>query len=360
LRNQPAIGISFAGFAFHKNLKDVTMRAGPVAAIILSLIVPAGLYSLHEAGPYVQEARIDSSNRLLATKHAQGDFKKNQPENSSLRWYKRKNATALRGVALVIHGLNGRPDKMKSIIAELTACGIDCLNLSLRGHGENYFPLQGTDSVEARMEAFKSVSYPLWKAEVDQAYKHAKKSSNLYDIPLYLVGFSMGGLLGVDLFTSKPDVMFDKMVLFAPALKMHKRNYLLRLLSPFPKLVVPGMAHRSYLANKGTPMAAYDALFEASTHFEKNLDPKINVPTVVFIDKQDELITSSGLQKMIQRQNLDQWKLHVVKKDQAVTEIKMHHLIIDEASVGNEMWQEIVDTTITHLVNGSSGCPPEN
>jgi hypothetical protein len=120
------------------------------------------------------------------------------------------------------------------------------------------------------------------------------------------------------------------------------------------------MAHRSYLANKGTPMAAYDALFEASTHFEKNLDPKINVPTVVFIDKQDELISSSGLQQMIQRQNLDQWKLHVVKKDQAVTEIKMHHLIIDEASVGNEMWQEIVDTTITHLVNGSSGCPPEN
>ena len=82
--------------------------------------------------------------------------------------------------------------------------------------------------------------------------------------------------------------------------------------------------------------------------------PKINIPTVVFIDKQDELISFSGLQNMIQDQNLDQWNIHPVKKDKTATKIKMHHLIIDETSVGNKMWQEIVDVIITHFLGRQS------
>jgi CHAT domain-containing protein len=106
-------------------------------------------------------------------------------------------------------------------------------------------------------------------------------------------------------------------------------------------------------------MAAYNALFEASKHFEKNLDPKINVPAVIFIDKQDELISFSGLKSMIQKQTLDQWKLHPVKKDQTATEIEMHHIIIDEAAVGKQMRTKIVDTTITQLKNGPTACVPD-
>jgi alpha-beta hydrolase superfamily lysophospholipase len=247
---------------------------------------------------------------------------------------------------------------MESIIAEMTAAGIDCLNLSLRGHGENYSHLNNTDSAEARMASFKSVSYRLWRTETYQAYQQVTNRSNRYKTCLFLVGFSMGGLLGVDLFTSNPYVKFDKIVLFAPALKMHNRNYLLRTMSPFPGLMVPSFGPSSYRANEGTPMAAYNALFEAAKHFEKNLDPKINVPAVIFIDKQDELISFSGLKNMIQKQNLDRWNLHLVKKDETATEIEMHHIIIDEASVGKHMWKEIVDTTITHLLNGPAACVP--
>jgi esterase/lipase len=327
------------------------MKAASIAVIILSLILPVGAYCLPEGGPDSQNAQNDSNGRLLALKNS-------GPENSAIRWYKRESAAKLNGVALVIHGLNGRPDKMESIIAEMTAAGIDCLNLSLRGHGENYSQLENTDSAAARLETFKSVSYQLWRAEIYQAYQQVKIQSARYRTCVFLVGFSMGGLLGVDLFTSNPYVKFDKMVLFAPALKMHSRNYLLRTISPFPELVVPSFAPDAYLANKGTPMAAYNALFEASKHFEKNLDPKINVPTVIFIDKQDELISASGLEAMIQKQKLDQWKLYPVKKDRTATEIEMHHLIIDEASVGKQMWKEIVDTAITHLKNGSAACVP--
>ena len=334
------------------------MKAGSIAVIILSLILPVCAYGLPEADPNSYSVQNDFNGRLLAFKNSDEGLKKNQPQNSGIRWYKRKNSEKLNGVALVVHGLNGRPDKMESIIAEMTAAGIDCLNLSLRGHGENYFHPDNTDSAEARLETFKSVSYRLWRTEIYQAYQQVKIKSDRYKTCVFFVGFSMGGLLGVDLFTSNPYVKFDKMVLFAPALKMHNRNYLLKTISSFPELVVPSFAPEAYLANKGTPMAAYNALFEASKHFEKNMDRKINVPTAIFIDKQDELISFSGLKAMILKQKLDQWKLHPVIKDRTATETEMHHIIIDAASVGKQMWQEMVDTTITHLNSGPAACVP--
>ena len=335
------------------------MKTGSIAVISVSLILLAGVYGLTETRLNRQSAQMDSKDRFTALKYSESGFNKNQSEISAIRWYQRKNPAALNGVALVLHGLNGRPDKMESIIAEMTAAGIDCLNLSLRGHGENYSQLENTGSAEARMQAFKSVSYQLWRAETFQAYQQVRKRSDRYGTCLFFVGFSMGGLLGIDLATSNPYVTFDKTVLFAPALKMHKRNYLLKTMSPFPRLVIPSFGPGAYLANEGTPMAAYNALFEAVKHFEKNQDPKINVPTVVFIDKQDELISFSGLKNMIQEKNLDQWNLHPVTKDKTAVEIKLHHIIIDEASVGKHMWKEIVDTTVTHLLNGSAGCVPD-
>ena len=75
-------------------------------------------------------------------------------------------------------------------------------------------------------------------------------------------------------------------------------------------------------------------------------------PAFVFIDEDDELVSYDSLQKMVHNQNLDQWKIHPVKKDKAATEVDMHHIVIDAASVGKYMWQEIVEVTITHLSDG--------
>jgi esterase/lipase len=330
--------------------RKVNMKAVPIALFIVSLILSAGSTSLADTAADNQSLYVEPGEAILTLEYSDERSVEKEVQNPFIRWHKRKNNTKLNGVALVIHGLNTRPDKMESIIAKLNDFGIDCLNLSLRGHGENYSHLNQTESADARMETFKSVTYPLWKTEAYQAYQGVEKISKLYATPLFLVGFSMGGLLGVDLLSSNPSVKFDKMVLFAPAIKMHKRNSFLKILSPFPRIVIPSIAHKSYLTNDGTSIAAYNALFEMYAHLENNLDPRINIPTVVFIDKQDELISFSGLQNMIQDQNLDQWKIHPVQKDKTATKIEMHHLIIDEASVGNNMWQEIVDVTITHFL----------
>ncbi|MEJ2728765.1 MAG: alpha/beta hydrolase [Deltaproteobacteria bacterium] len=332
----------------------VMMKAVSIALLIVSLTLSTGSSGVSDMVGGDQSVSVESGRPLLALAYSDERSDEKETENPSIRWYKRKDNTKLNGVALVIHGLNCRPDKMKSIIAKMNDFGIDCLNLSLRGHGENYSALNHAESADARMEAFKSVSYPLWKSEVYQASQRVERIGNLYAAPMFFIGFSMGGLLGVDLLSSNPRVKFDKMVLFAPAIKMHKRNSLLKILSPFPGIVIPSIAHKSYLTHNGTPIAAYNALFEMYAHLEKNMNSKINIPTVIFIDKQDELISFSGLQNMVRNQNLDQWKIQPVKKDKTATKIKMHHLIIDEACVGKNMWHQIVEVTITHFLGPQS------
>lgn len=337
----------------------MVMKTVLIALLALSLILSAGRIGLFETAPGNASHVVAPGRASAALEYSKAWPIQKAADHPSVRWYERKNNTKRKGVALVIHGLNCRPNKMESIIAQMTEAGIDCLNLSLRGHGRNDARFSNTEGDEARMEAFKSVTYPLWKNEAYQAYQRVETKSRLYDSPLFFIGFSMGGLLGVDLFASNPKVKFDRMVLFAPAVKMRARNFILKILSPFPGLVIPSApGHTAYLANRGTPMAAYNALFDMYRHLEDNPDPKINVPTLVFIDEQDELISFSGLKNMIRDQKLDQWRIHPVIKDKTATAVKMHHLIIDEASVGNNMWQEMVRLTIAHLSADAQSAGP--
>ena len=273
-----------------------------------------------------------------------------QTIDKSICWFPAKTPGEIKGVALVIHGLNLRPDKMELIISLLTDSGVDALNLSLRGHGSNYSPSEGPDMAKSRIEAFKTVSYKIWIEETYQAYNHAKKRSEQKNVPLFFVGFSLGGLLGVDLYTTYSDIHFDRMVLFAPAVDLYAINYAAKLLSPFPKLVVPSLASKSYRANNGTPVAAYNALFNAIEHFRKNLNPKLNVPTLILIDKRDELVSYYKLKRLVENERLHQWKFYHIQKGKDAVRGTLRHLIIDESSVGKEMWKEMRRAMVEHLL----------
>ena len=98
-------------------------------------------------------------------------------------------------------------------------------------------------------------------------------------------------------------------------------------------------------------MTAYLALFEAIEHFNKNRAQKLNVPTLILIDKQDELVSYRRLQRIIKNRELHQWRLHPVKKNKAGAKEKMHHLIIDESSMGKVVWNEMKGRIIHHLLH---------
>lgn len=276
--------------------------------------------------------------------------------NQSLYLFKTK-AKNLKGIALVIHGLNLNPLRMRPIIDNLLNAGIDVLSLSLYGHGANYSSLDQQQSQKELIESFKNVSYELWRDETYQAYQYIKRRSAQENTPLFFIGYSIGGLMGCDLFVSYTDVKFDRMVLFAPALKINKLSYIFKALSLFPNLMIPSLSPEFYRANSATSIAAYNALYSGVEHFETHISKKLNIPTIVFIDKDDELVSYQSIEDMTYENQLDKWKIHTVQKGKDVINNYHHHLIIDKQSMGQDPWQRMMMLTTEHLSTVKTAIP---
>ena len=269
---------------------------------------------------------------------------------SSVDWFRHSDGTTLKGVGLVIHGLNLNPVRMAAVVTALNAAGIDALRLSLKGHGGNFTPREGMDATEARLETFKGVSYPLWFQETCGGYEQARQSARQNQVPLFLIGFSYGGLMGLDLLASREEVRFQRAVLFAPALSLHGWDYAIRLFSPFPRMVIPALAPAPYLANPGTPVAGYNALFETLDHFESHIGPRLNIPTLVVMDPGDELVSFDGLKRLAEEHHLNQWRFFPLHRRRSLLNGMLRHIVIDEASVGRHAWAEIRKEMIAHLL----------
>ena len=284
-----------------------------------------------------------------------GKLIEDSPDNHFVRWFNSSATGGIKGVALVIHGLNMRPARMQPIIDNLTQHGIEVLSLSLRGHGENYAHRDDMDSEAAKLESFKEVSYPVWTAEAYLAFSMVKKRAQQEHLPVFLTAFSTGGLIGLDLMASNQDVHFDKAVLLAPAISLRAVIYLQRVLSPFPNLVIPSLADEDYLSNtEGTPVAAYNALFDALYHFEETAGPILNIPTLVMIDRQDEFIPLGGLKDLQEEHQLDKWQFYIVQKEGELASGAFHHHIIDASTTGEGVWQDMMSAVVKHLLGNTT------
>ncbi|MHB8771549.1 MAG: alpha/beta hydrolase [Syntrophales bacterium] len=270
-------------------------------------------------------------------------------ERHSMRWHYKSPLKRRRGVALVVHGLNLKPEKMEPIIRTLNRAGIDALNVSLHGHGDNYVRPGRGGPREARLASFRTATYGLWSSEVRRAYDNVRERADRTKVPRFLVGYSLGALLGCDLLVSDAGVHFDRMALFAPALHVTSVPYLLKALMPFPGLVIDSRSPEGYRSNDGTPVAGYKALLEALDHFQAHITSALNVPTIVFLDRDDEFISSDHLEEMISRNNLDLWNILTIRKKRPEPPCA-YHLLIDEAVTGKDVWERMAGSLLSHLL----------
>ena len=270
--------------------------------------------------------------------------------NASLTRYKRSSVKQTLGVAIIVHGLNVRPIRMIEIVHELSKMNIEVFSLSLQGHGRNFVKSADSKDEIARMDAFKTVSYKIWHSELSDAYKIARRQSNEKNVPLYFVGFSVGGLLGMDFFASNSQVHFDSLILFAPALTVKPFCFQVKVLSFFPDYVIPSATPTNYRANDGTPVAAYNVMFETISHFYQSNIEKTNVPILIFIDKNDEFVSADALENFIRTNHLNKWMISYIDNQTTRNRI-YHHLIIDSQSVGNKTWTKMVAQLQRHIKN---------
>lgn len=245
------------------------------------------------------------------------------------RWFPAKGEA--RAVALVLHGLNFKPARMKSICRCLAELGVESRLAVFTGH-------------DGDLVALRTASRESFLADAARGYDEASRRAVERGVPVLLAGFSLGAVVGNDLLLARDDVRFAAMVLFAPAFTPRAYTHAVRLLSPAPRLLIRSASPAPFRANDATSVSAYRALFDSIAALRAQGYARSNLPCVVFIDPRDELVSARALRRLVSDRQLDQWTLVEVSNAGTTLERTLHHLIVGPEEVGAAEWSRIKAT----------------
>jgi len=237
------------------------------------------------------------------------------------------NVSSPKALALMVHGLNFAPQTLKPLIEEFNNQGVEVMLLSLAGHTKQY-------------ERWGKISRNMWVDSFYKAYQIISTKALEQKIPLILVAASLGGLLGLDLM-AKQNISFNQMILFAPAISLRSRIRIVRLLKYFPFLPIPSLTPSKYRSHCYTPISAYNALFDSKESLNQELLRGLNilnVPTLIFVDPEDEFVCSAGIERFIQSNGFNNWQMENIHVEASMLRGKYHHLITQKDSVGTPTW----------------------
>lgn len=263
----------------------------------------------------------------------------------------------IKGYALLVHGLNTRPSAMQPWVAALLTAGIHVTLVILTGHEEPR-PNETNEKKHARRQAFRAATRESWHTDIVHGY-HALEQVAPKGTPRFFVGYSLGGVLGGELI-QQGKLHFDSMLLLAPALAMHRRNGILRWL-PLPRRsLLPSVMPRRFRVHRWTPLSAYRELFRSVDALHGLLSTStsspssttaLNIPTRVWIDPRDELVSLTGIQHWISQAQLDNWQVSRLSIAHAnILQGCFHHLLIEPSCTGEVVWQQMLASIGTDLL----------
>jgi esterase/lipase len=265
-------------------------------------------------------------------------------------------SVATRDIVIVVHGLNLNPKKMQPLIQELSQQGLEVLPVVLPEHQPEFQADIQAESESGDPLAGESQHLTLTSAmqALEKVYEQAQQKVSGTSYRIYFLGYSLGGLLGAYFQCRHDNQAFDRMILLAPALKT---KVFTGILKPIARLShqyhwqysIPSFSLPDYRARKGTSIQAYQTLFELIDGYEQcsqlmkhlNLsDEKKEKSTLIFIDPQDELVSYEGIVDLAQEH--PSWSVQklLIHSDE-ISHRLIHHLVIDEASVGKTEWNRM-------------------
>jgi esterase/lipase len=252
-------------------------------------------------------------------------------------WFPAAGAPA--GVALVVHGLNLKPERMDPLARALARAGIETFRMELEGHG---------------FGSLAKATASEWLAETRAGYRAAAARAAALGVPLYFLGYSFGGLLGeaiINLGGEEKAARFARVVLIAPAIALRPVAGLVKPLFRLgPGFTLPSRDLPDYREHSGTPMAAYEAMFELLKLTDSSGYASANVPTLVFDRRRDELVSIEGLRSLVRKHGLTSWSIvEIANAPAGIPE----HLMIDERSLGPAEWERMTAIMLRFLLPGS-------
>jgi len=244
-------------------------------------------------------------------------------------WFYTKNKS--RGLVLLAHGLNLNPEKMNSLSLFYNSIGLDVYRPILDGH-------QGS------IESMKKLELGRWIVNSHQHYCQAKSYAQHHSLPLYFSGYSLGALIHLYLQEEFDHVHYDKQILLAPAINLPWYANLIKVLYLFgDQFLVPTLNIKDYQAQKGTSIAGYKMLFNTVKKLQHIGLKKSNIPSLIFMSKNDELVSYHGIERMIKKYHLGQWKMVPINNRQSKLKGKFSHLVIDPLSLGENQWSFMIE-----------------
>ncbi|MDR0551076.1 MAG: alpha/beta hydrolase [Spirochaetaceae bacterium] len=261
------------------------------------------------------------------------------------------NVMPAKGVVLLAHGLNVRPAKMGDAETDGTLAKL----FLDAGYHVYRVELQGHNGALAGMQNVKADD---WLADALLQYRSAAHIAEDAELPLYLAAFSLGALVYENLMLTRDDVTFAAAVLFAPAIAIKPAARALLFTDIFlaDTAIIDSRAPPEYRAQKGASLGAYKALFELEDSFHtvlntrrgaKNAGIERHVPTLIFIDPEDEFISFPALKKQIA--GLTDWNISAISNAGAAIKPARHHLIIDSGCVSPLTWQLMSEAALRFL-----------
>ena len=219
---------------------------------------------------------------------------------------------------------------MLPLVTWLNDQGSDVYLLSLTGH-------------EGDGAGIKTVTAMQWQQDVLKGYGTALQAAQSQNLSLFFLGYSLGGLLGQSVIQLGKGIgSFTKQVLIAPAITIRPRSYLLKgLFFLGPQYLIPSYTPAAYRVHAALPLQIYRILFSEEKKWN-SYPKKFPVPSLIFIDPKDELISYRKLKK---EELKDEWGLcQVIELDSDLRHRSgnYHHLILDEATMGEKNWGMVV------------------
>ncbi len=248
-----------------------------------------------------------------------------------------------RFVAVVVHGLNLKPQKMCAISQALSAAGGDVLQVGLPGHRSMN-----------HKEEYDLLSS--WSEHLQDCLIMAQnRAKSLGEAPVFFVGFSLGGVLYEALVAMRINELFQvkSVVLFAPALSLRFYAYFVKALFFLgDEFSLSSWTPTEYRVSSGLKLKYYRCLFQLIEQLQTlapHAHDELNTPTIVFIDSFDFMVSPIGIKKFIEKNHLNHWHWEEIKAPLFPIGNGFHHLIIDPHSLGEIQWSLIKKKMLNHL-----------